>query len=288
MAFPPIHRSALVTGCSSGIGLATATLLQARGWRVFATARKPDDLAMLRARGLEAIELDLASSASVQAAAKHVLELTGGTLGALVNNAGVGQPGACEDLDRATLREQFEVNVFGLHELTRAVIPVFLRQRAGRIVSVSSVLGRITMPFMGAYCASKHALESLTDALRIELTDTGIAVSLIEPGPIVTEFRRHVREKATEHLDLQSSRFGPLLARQLEQRRITQKRPGFFNKAPEVVGHKILHALESPRPRRRYCVAPAAHAGAWLRRFMPDAIMDAVMSASVRRLQNAR
>jgi len=287
MSFPPVARTAFVTGCSSGIGLATAALLQARGWRVLASARQPADLAMLATRGFDAIEMDLTQSASVQRAVARVLEITGGTLGALVNNAGAGQPGAWEDLSRDALREQFEVNVFGLHELTRAFIPVFRRAQAGRIVNVSSVLGRVTMPFMGAYCASKHALESLSDALRVELADTGIAVAIVEPGPIITAFRANAQNRVAKHVDTAHSRFGGMMARDLERRRNSQKRPGFINKPPEAVGARIVHALESPRPRRRYCVSPVAHLGAWLRRLAPDALMDAVLVRRLRRLQRA-
>lgn len=287
MSFPSVTRTAFVTGCSTGIGLATATLLKARGWRVLASARQPADLARLTALGFDAIELEVADSASVQRAVARVMELTGGRLGALVNNAGFGQPGALEDLSRDALREQFEVNVFGLHELTRACIPAFHRAQSGRIVNVSSVLGRITMPFMGAYCASKHAVESLSDALRVELFDTGIAVSIVEPGPIITAFRATVQGRMAAHVDPAQSRFGGMFARELARRRHAQKQPGLINKPPEAVGAKIVHALESPCPRRRYCVSPSAHAGAWLRRLAPDAWLDAVLVRRLRRLQVA-
>ncbi|MCE9615473.1 MAG: SDR family NAD(P)-dependent oxidoreductase [Lentisphaerae bacterium] len=287
MSFPSVNRSVLVTGCSSGIGLATAALMKARGWQVFATARQAADLDTLRAAGFTAIELDLAHSDSVQQAARLVLDATGGTLGALVNNAGMGVPGAMEDLDRNALRHQFEVNVFGLHELTRAVLPGFRRQGAGRIVNVSSVLGRMTLPFMGAYCASKHAVESLSDALRVELIETGIAVSLVEPGPIITAFRLNAIQNAEHHIDMEVSRFGPLFVRELERRRHAVKQPGLINKPPEAVAARIRHALESPRPRRRYCVTIPAHAGAWMRRLMPDACMDALLTRRVRRQRAA-
>jgi NAD(P)-dependent dehydrogenase (short-subunit alcohol dehydrogenase family) len=285
MSFPPVPRSVLVTGCSSGIGLATAEMLAARGWRVFATARAPEDLAMLATKGLEPVELDVSRSESVQRAAALVLERSGGALGALVNNAGVGQPGALEDLDRDALRQQFEVNVFGLQELTTALIPAWRRQGSGRIVNVSSVLGRVVMPFMGAYCASKFAVEALSDALRVELTDSGIAVSIIEPGPIITAFRSNALEKAERHVDAARSRFGGMFVRELERRRTRVKKPGFWNKPPEAVARKIVHALEAPCPHRRYCVTPGAHAGAWLSRLAPHALLDAILSARVRRLQ---
>lgn len=285
MAFPPVARTVLVTGCSSGIGLATARVLHGRGWRVFAGARKPADLDMLRGHGLDAVCLDVAQSASVREAAAAVMSATGGTLGALVNNAGFGQPGAIEDLDREALRYQFEVNVFGLQELTRACMPAFRRQGHGRIVNISSVLGRVVLPFMGAYCASKYAVEALSDALRVELVDTGIAVSLVEPGPIITEFRNTAMAQVRDHVDTTRSTFGPLFARELERRRNRVKQPGLINKPPEAVAAKIVHALESAHPRRRYCVTLPAHAGAWLRRLAPDAVLDAVLVRRVRRAQ---
>jgi NAD(P)-dependent dehydrogenase (short-subunit alcohol dehydrogenase family) len=187
---PPVEpKSVLVTGCSSGIGAATATLLRKRGWKVFPTARNPDDLDQLRKDGFEAIHLDLGDSASVQAAADVALEVMEGNPGALVNNAGYGQPGALEDLSRDAMRAQFEVNVFGMQELTNRFIPVFRKQRAGRIVNVSSVVGRVSLPFSGIYSATKFAMEAMSDAMRVEFSDSGIGVSLVEPGPITTHFR---------------------------------------------------------------------------------------------------
>lgn len=287
MAFPSVDRTVLITGCSSGIGLATARLLQGRGWRVFATARKDEDLGELRRQGLEAIRLDVAQSASVREAAAAVLEATGGSLGALVNNAGLGQMGAVEDLGRDALRYQFEVNVFGLQEMTRAFMPVFRRQGAGRIVNISSVLGRIALPFMGAYCASKFAVEALSDSLRVELAGSGIAVAIVEPGPIITAFRGNALNKVAEHIDTTRSAFGAMFAHELERRRNRVKRPGLINKPPEAVAEKIIHALESASPRRRYCVTLPAYAGAWLSRFAPDALLDAVLVRRVRRAQPA-
>ncbi len=285
MRMPDVERSVMVTGCSSGIGLATARVLQARGWRVFATARRPEDLAMLKGHGLEAIALDVADSASVHRAAEAVLAAAGGRLGALVNNAGLGQPGALEDLDRDALRYQFEVNVFGLQELTRAFIPLWRRQGAGRVVNISSVLGRVVLPFMGAYCASKFALEALSDAWRVELADSGVAVSLVEPGPIVTAFRQRAVALAQAHVDPARSPFGPLFLRELERRQGRVDRPGWIRKPPEAVAAKVVHALEARRPRRRYCVTLPAYAGAWLHRLAPDALMDALLVRRVRRAQ---
>ena len=171
------QRSILITGCSSGIGLASAREMKARGWRVFATARKPEDIARLRDQdGLESLYLDYAESDSIEAAAKHVLDATGGTLNALFNNGAYGQPGAVEDLTPDVLRAQFEANVFGWHDLTRRVIPAMRAQGEGRIVFCSSVLGLVAAPYRGAYCASKFAIEALADSLRMELAATGIRI----------------------------------------------------------------------------------------------------------------
>ena len=177
-------QSILITGCSSGIGHAAAHALAARGWRVFATARAEADVERLREEGLEALALDLADSASIEAAVEEVRERTGGRLTALFNNGAYGQPGAVEDLSRAVLREQLETNLLGTHELTTRVLPMMRAQGHGRIVQNSSVLGLAALPYRGAYVCSKFALEGLTDTLRQELTGSGIHISLIQPGPI--------------------------------------------------------------------------------------------------------
>ena len=184
-------KSVLITGCSSGIGLCVAKGLRARGYQVFATTRKKEDVAMLKELGLNSLQLDLDDSISIQNAVKQVLHETGGTLYALFNNGAYGQAGAVEDLTRDTLRAQFESNLFGWLELTNAVLPVMRKQGYGRIIQNSSVLGLVAMPFRGAYNASKYALEGLTDTLRQEVTHTSenIHISLIEPGPIESQFR---------------------------------------------------------------------------------------------------
>jgi NAD(P)-dependent dehydrogenase (short-subunit alcohol dehydrogenase family) len=255
--------------------------LRAHGWRVFPTARKPADVEKLRAAGFTPVTLDVAEAASVKAAATEVLALTGGTLGALVNNAGFGQPGALEDLSRAALREQFEVNVVGLQDLTNQFIPVFRRQGWGRIVNVSSVLGRIPLPLMGAYVASKYAVEALSDCLRIELRNAGVAVAIVEPGPITTEFQVSAAAAGWRHLaGATASPFAPIYRRAAEQpdRGKTRDR---FKLPPEAVAQKILHALESAHPRRRYPVTFVAWAGEFLRRCAPDALLDRLLTHRV-------
>ena len=283
MSLPAVSRSVLITGCSSGIGLASAQMLKARGWVVYPTARKAEDLQKLSELGFDAIEMDVASSDSIQAGLAQVSERTQGVLGALVNNAGFGQGGAVEDLSRDAMRYQYEVNVFGLQELIHRTVPMFRAQYAGRIVNVSSVVGRIALPFLGAYSSSKFAVEALSDALRVELDGTGIAVSIIEPGPIITDFRTNALEKIEPYADPASSRFGDLFKREMTRRRDHVKKEGFINKPPEAVGEKIIHALESSSPRRRYCVTLPAYAGAFLRRYAPDAFIDYVFKTRLRK-----
>jgi len=184
-------KTILITGCSSGIGYTTALLLKQRGYRVIASARQQHDVDRLRQEGFEAIRIDLADSASIRLAVSEMLIMTEGRIDALFNNGAFGQPGAVEDLSRDVLRFQFETNFFGTHELTNLLIPIMRRQGQGRIIYNSSVLGFVAMTYRGAYNASKFALEGLADTLRLELKGTGIHLSIIEPGPILSDFRKN-------------------------------------------------------------------------------------------------
>ncbi len=271
-----MNRILLVTGASSGIGHHCAHALKARGWRVFASARKHEDVARLRAEGLEAVQLDLACSASIEAALAAVLEATDGRLDALFNNGAYGQPGAVEDLSREVLRAQFEVNLFGTQELTNRVIPVMRAQGGGRIVHNSSVLGFVSLPFRGAYNASKHALEALADAQRLELHGSGIHISLIEPGPIRSRFREHALAAFRRYIDAERSPYRAvyrgLLARLTKQ---GPAAPGTLG--PEAVAAKLIHALESPRPRPRYYVTWPTWLMAGLKRALPTPWLDAAL-----------
>jgi len=187
-------KTILITGCSSGIGYDAAVALKNRGHQVIASARNSADVSRLTEQGLTCLQLDLADSVSIQQAVKQLLKLTGGRCDALFNNGAFGQPGAVEDLSRDALRYQFETNLFGTHELTNLLIPVMREQGQGRIIYNSSVLGLVAMRYRGAYNASKFALEGLADTLRLELHGTGIHISLIEPGPILTHFSSNVSE----------------------------------------------------------------------------------------------
>ena len=279
MKIPPVGlKTVLVTGCSTGIGFATARVLRDHGWNVVPTARKAEDLEKLRADGFGPLELEIANSASIRCVAEEVLRIFGGGIGAIVNNAGFGQPGAIEDLTREAMRYQFEVNVFGLQELTNCFVPILRKQGYGRIVNVSSVLGRITIPFMGIYAASKYAVEAISDAQRVELRGSGVMVSVIEPGPIQTAFRKNSVERARSQIGLIKSVFDARYRKQVSDDDPEEKFTDRFARPPEDVAFKILHALESLHPRTRYPVTIPAHAGSLMRRFAPDWFMDWAMS----------
>jgi NAD(P)-dependent dehydrogenase (short-subunit alcohol dehydrogenase family) len=273
------ERSILITGCSSGIGLASAREMKARGWRVFATARKHEDLARLRDEvAVESLYLDYAEPASIAEAAEHVLAATGGRLTALFNNGAYGQPGAVEDLTPDVLRAQFEANVFGWHDLTRSVIPSMRAQGEGRIVFCSSVLGLVAAPYRGAYCACKFAIEALADTLRMELATTGIKVVLIEPGPIASRFLEHALEAYRRNIDLDGSPH-----REVYRARIARMEEGgsqTFKLGPEAVAAKLVKALESRTPKPRYYVTVPTYVAAFLRRLLPTRALDAVAASN--------
>ena len=281
-------KTVLVTGCSSGIGLATAKRLRDNGWQVAPTARKAEDLDMLRAEGFEPIALDVADSASIADAAAAVLDRFDGQLGALVNNAGFGITAAMEDCSRDMLRSVFEVNVFGLQELTNQFVPLFRKQTYGRIVNISSVLGELSLPFAGAYSASKFALEAVSDALRRELFDSGVSVSVIQPGPIETQFSKNLAHRTDEFGANPNSPFLSFYKELIETRKngTAGRTAGRFMKSPEAVAEKIFQTLESPRPKRRIRITAPAHFGAFAHHFLPAAWVDALMIAKLRKKLN--
>lgn len=283
MSLPPLaERAVLITGCSSGIGHACAHGLHKRGYRVFASARDPQDVKRLEAEGLEAVRLDMRDSASIHLALEQVLAATGNKLFGLFNNAGFGQPGALEDVSRDVLRTQFETNVFGVQELTCAVLPIMREQGYGRIIQNSSVLGFVSMAYRGAYNASKYALEGLSDTLRLELQDTPIRISLIEPGPIVSQFRHNAYQQFKRHINQENSYHREKYKR-LVKRFETQEQVDGFTLGPEAVLKPLIHALESKRPRVRYRVTIPTKAMAILKRLLPDRALDALLGASAKR-----
>jgi len=269
-------KTILITGCSTGIGYTTAKVLKERGHTVIATARKADDVARLQAEGFTALPLDLADSTSIHRAVEQTLTLTGGKLDALFNNGAFGQPGAVEDLSREVLRFQFETNLFGTHELTNLVIPIMRKQGHGRIIYNSSVLGLVALTYRGAYNASKFALEGLADTLRLELRGTGIHISLIEPGPILSNFRQnsfalYQKNIVVEH----SAHRDKYLAMEARLQKEGAAVP--FTLPAEAVAKKVVHALEAKRPQIRYYVTFPTYLFGTLKRLLPHAWLDKLL-----------
>ncbi|EOL9009280.1 SDR family oxidoreductase [Cronobacter sakazakii] len=254
-----MQKSLLITGCSSGIGLACAHELRRQGFQIIAACRKPDDVARMNTLGFTGIELDLDSPQSVEAAAQEVIRLTNNRLYGIFNNGGYGVYGPLSTISRAQMEQQFSTNFFGAHQLTMLLLPAMLPHGEGRIVNTSSVMGLISTPGRGAYAASKYALEAWSDALRMELRYSGVKVSLIEPGPIRTRFTENVNQTQAD--------------KPVENPGIAAR----FTLGPEAVVAKVRHAFESPNPRIRYPVTLVTHAVGILKRLLPTRIMDKIL-----------
>ncbi|PSM16015.1 SDR family oxidoreductase [Nitratireductor sp. StC3] len=270
-------RTIVVTGASSGIGAHCAHALSGRGWRVFATARKPADIAALEAAGIESFYLDYRQPDSIAALADAVLGRTGGRIDALFNNGAYAQPGAVEDLPVAALRKQFEANFFGWHDLTRRLVPAMRRQGRGRVVHCSSILGLVPASYRGAYVASKYALEGLMLCLRAELAGSGIHVALIEPGPIRSRFASTALGWFEKTVIVENSPHRDAYRAQLARMRAggTQSR---FKLGPEAVMAVLAHALDSPRPKPHYPVTLPARTGLLLKRLLPASLFYRVVA----------
>ena len=270
------QKTVVITGCTpGGIGYACAHMVRDAGYRVIATARKPEALETLRNEGFETVELELADPESVRKAAEAIETLCDGRLYALFNNAAYGQPGAVEDLSREVFKAQFETNLFGTHDLTVRLLPMLIAAEDARIVQNSSVLGFVALRYRGAYNAGKYALEGLSDTLRLELEETGVKVSLIEPGPIRSRFRANALEKFLRNVDRRNSRLADVYEAKLAQLKSEADTP--FTLPPEAVGEALLHALKSPRPKIRYRVTWPTKIFAFLHCGLPDRWMDAIL-----------
>lgn len=274
-----MKKTILITGCSSGIGYCVAKGLHERGYRVFATARRRESVDKLLAEGFESFRLNLTDSNSINFAFEEVMRRTNGELYAIFNNGAYGLPGAVEDLSRDALREQFETNVFGWQELTNLAVPVMRRQGYGRIIQNSSVLGFVSLPFRGAYNASKYAIEGLSDTLRLELRGSNVHVSLIEPGPIASQFRMNAVKALAEYIDVENSfhreRYQGVL------KRLNKEGPAVpFTLPPEAVLKRVIHALEAPKPQPRYYVTFPTYVFGFLKRILSTRAMDVLLAKS--------
>ena len=270
-------KNVLITGCSTGIGYCAATILHQKGYRVIATVRKLSDAQTLQALGITCLELDLSDSHSIVTAFNCALEHCDSRIDVLFNNGAFGQPGAVEDLSRSVLREQFETNVFGTQELTNLVIAQMRQQGHGRIAYNSSVLGIISLAYRGAYNASKYAIEGLADTLRLELRGSNIHISLIEPGPIVSQFRANAFAKYQQNIDKTQSAHRDTY--DAMERRLTKSGPAApFTLPADAVVDKLLHVIESKRPKIRYYVTFPTYLFATLKRILPHRSLDWVLS----------
>lgn len=267
-------KSILITGCSSGIGYDTAHYLHKNGYRVYASARDPKDVERLRAEGLDAYLLDVTNAQNIKEVLEHITK-DAGELFALFNNAGFGQPGALEDIRTSVLREQFETNFFGLHELTYQTLKIMRAQGYGRIIQHSSVLGIISLRFRGAYNASKYAIEGLCDTLRLELMDTDIYVSTINTGPITSDFRKNAIINFKRNVISEGSYHEESYKKELLS--VEEKDRDIFTKESSVVIKNIIHALESKTPKPRYYNTFATHLLGGFKRVLSTTLLDKIL-----------
>ncbi|MGY5614705.1 SDR family oxidoreductase [Vibrio brasiliensis] len=271
-----MQKSILITGCSTGIGYTCAHALHKRGYQVIASCRKQADVDRLRSEGLTCLQLDLNDSNSIKLAVKRTLELTDGKLDALFNNGAYGQPGALEDLPTDGLREQFESNFFGWHQLVCEILPTMRRQGSGRIIQNSSVLGFAAMKYRGAYNASKFALEGWSDTLRLELKGSNIHISLIEPGPIETQFRANALKAFQRWITIESSVHHEQYQQQMSRLDSQSSNNAFVLPADACVG-PLIHALESNKPKIRYRITTPTKVFAVLKRILPTRLLDKIL-----------
>ena len=269
-------KTILITGCSSGIGYDAAFALARLGHQVIATCRKQEDVIKLINLGLTTVQLDVASPISVARGFSEVLAKTGGRLDVLINNAGYGQAGALEDVPHDALYEQFATNVFGLMDITRLAIPIMRQQKQGRIINVSSMLGIISLPFRGAYNASKYAVEGISDTLRLELKPSGIDVITIQPGPIVSRFRENVLDYSLQKINREQSHFKEQYQHMLGAFR-HQKNESKFTKGTDAVISAFIHAIESKVPKAKYPVTFPAHLFAIIKRLLSTKMLDRLL-----------
>ncbi|MBO6792005.1 MAG: SDR family NAD(P)-dependent oxidoreductase [Dinoroseobacter sp.] len=268
------QRSVLITGCSSGIGYDAAHSLFKAGWRVFATCRKAEDVDRLTNEGLEALQLNVTDETSMDSALSEILSRTGGSLDALINNAAYATPGAAEDIPTEALREIFETNLFGLHALTRKVIPVMRKQGYGRIVNIGSVLGYVVFKWRAAYVATKYALEGYTDTLRLEMKDTPIKIILINPGPITSRIRQNSVPHFEKHINWSASPRAEQYRKSLLKRLYEDRGPDRYQLPASAVTKKLFVALDAKNPAPKMYVTTPAYTMNILRRVLPTRALD--------------
>ncbi len=274
-------KTVLITGCSQGgIGLDSALALQKRGWRVLATARREKELVAMEQAGLVPISMRMDAPGSIEAGFEAALKAGGNRLDALFHNAGYGQPGALEDLSYGAFVRQFETNLFGVHQLTRLALPLMRSQKRGRIVFHSSILGLVSLRFRGAYNASKYALEGYADTLRLELRGSGIQVSTLNTGPVISRFRDNAYEAFKREIVPEGSAHALAYRQAIARFESTQKADRFTLEASAVT-RRVIHALEHPRPKARYLITPPSVILTALKRALPTPWLDRLLYRAV-------
>ena len=263
----------VITGCSTGIGLETAKYLKIQGLNVYPTAREQKDVDMLLDLGFKnAMKLDVRDSSEISSVIQRVVE-NDNKIDIWFNNAGYGQVGAIEDLPTDILKEQFDTNVFGLHECTRQIIPIMRKQGYGKIIQHSSVLGLISLFGRGAYNASKYAIEGLTDTLRLELHNTDIHVSLLNTGPVTSNFRNTAMRKLKENIDIKNSIFKEQYQKNLSADKSTVP----FNEEADSVAKVVHQIILSKKPKPRYYITKATYILGYLKRILSTSLLDRVL-----------
>lgn len=268
------NQTILITGCSSGIGYQTALYLKEKGYKVFATARKEQDVLKLQALGLTSFLLDVTKHQTITDTLNKVLELTGGKLDIVFNNAGFGQPGALEDVSTNVLKEQFETNVFGLHEVTIQVLAIMKKQGYGTIIQHSSVLGIISLKFKGSYNASKYAIEGLTDTLRLELKNTNINITLLNTGPVTSNFRNNAIQKTLDNINIESSRFKDAYYKSMEAGKSVVP----FNLEAIEVSKIVEKIILSKKIKPRYYITKATYILGFAKRILSTSKLDFILN----------
>ncbi len=272
------QKSILITGCSSGIGLASAHYLRAQGWQVLASCRAQEDCERLKAEGFAAPRIDYAEPRTIHEGLAEAQSVTGGTLDAVFNNGAFASPGLLEDMPREAMREIFETNFFGVHDLTRAVIPIMRAQGSGRIIQCSSVLGLVGGTMRGAYVSTKYAMEGHANSLRLELAHDPIHIVLIEPGPIGTKIRINAQKHFEKWIDWENSAQRAYYESTVIPRlyKETSKKDAFELPA-EAVAKKLHKALIAKRPKARYYVTTPTYLAAWTNRLLSDRWQDKIL-----------
>ena len=270
-------QNILITGCSSGIGLQTALTLKENNYKVYASAKKDEDIEMLKNLGFEAFKIDVRNKEEISYALNKILE-NDLKLDTVFNNAGFGQPGAVEDLSVEILKEQFDTNFFGLHEVTIQAMKIFRTQGFGKIIQHSSVLGIISLKFRGAYNASKYAIEGITDTLRQEVMGSNIFISTINTGPVTSKFRENALEKFNKNIIIEGSFFEQTYKKELKARLETSEDKALFNLPASSVANVILEIMQTTKPKPRYYVTKATYILGFFKRILTTSLMDKLLN----------